>query len=92
MAKTRTTKKKPAKKTAKKAAPRKKKTSTADLPLPPKQRAKVLRKLRKMSIPPSHPSSITGPALTLGYDAPLPRKKAQPTKKKEKPAKRRKRS
>jgi hypothetical protein len=73
MAKTKMSKKKPAKKTAAKKKKRSSLTSSEG-PLPPKQRAKVLKKLRKMSIPPSHPSSITGPALQLGYEAPLPKK------------------
>jgi hypothetical protein len=34
----------------------------------------VIKKLRKLAIPPSHPSSFTGPALTLGYEAPMPKK------------------
>jgi hypothetical protein len=70
MAKTKTSKKKP----AKKAATKKKKTSATDGPLPPKQREKVLRQFRKLAIPPSHPSNVTGPALPLGYEEPLPKK------------------
>jgi hypothetical protein len=59
---------------AKKTAAEKQKTSATDGPLPPKQRDKVIKKLRKLAIPPSHPSSFTGPALTLGYEAPMPKK------------------
>jgi hypothetical protein len=75
MAKAKTSKKKPAKKkTAKKAPAKRKKTFATEGPLPPKEREKVLRKLRQLSIRPSHPSSITGPALALDYNAPLPKK------------------
>jgi hypothetical protein len=68
MAKTKSPKKKPAKKTATK----RRKAASADIALSPAQRTKVLKKLKKLSIPPSHPSDITGPALELDYEAPLP--------------------
>jgi hypothetical protein len=84
-------KKKPAKKTAaKKSAKKRKKITSADVQLSPKERAKVLKKLKKLSLPPSHPSSITGPALTLGYDAPLPSEKVKTRKKATRPAKKKK--
>jgi hypothetical protein len=98
MAKSRTSRKKAAKKAAKKAPAAKKsrtkktsastkKTFATEGPLPPKQRKKALSKLRKLSIRPSHPSSITGPAMELGYDAPLPGK-TRPKKRSVKSAKR----
>lgn len=60
-------------KSAKKSAVTKKKISSTDVMLAPRQRAKVLKKLNRMSLPPSHPSEITGPALELGYEVPLPK-------------------
>ena len=89
-AKNRAAKKSAAKKTAtrkttsKKAATKPKKVFVTEGPLPPRQALKVMKKLHKMSLPPSHPTdAITGPAITLNYDAPLPK----PTKAKRKPAK-----
>jgi hypothetical protein len=90
MAKSKTSRKKPAKKSSKKTLVAKKsrtkkssssakKTFATEGPLPPNKRKKALSKLRKLSIRPSHPSSMTGPAMELGYDAPLP-KKTKPRK------------
>jgi hypothetical protein len=72
--KTATKKKTVKKKATKKASAKSQKTFATEGPLPPKEREKVLRKLRQLSIRPSHPSSITGPALALDYNAPLPKK------------------
>jgi hypothetical protein len=99
MAKTKTAKKKPAKKkpakkaakkraakkpASKKAVKKSNKVFVTEGPLPPKQALKVMKKLHQMSLPPSHPTdAITGPAITLNYDAPIPK----PTKTKRKPAK-----
>ena len=84
-AKKRAAKKATAKKsTSKKTAAKPKKVFVTEGPLPPEQALKVMEKLHKMSIPPSHPSDeVTGPAIALNYDAPLPK----PTKTKRKPAK-----
>jgi hypothetical protein len=94
MAKSKISRKKAAKKTpaanrsrTKKTPASTKKTFATEGPLPPKQRKKALSKLRKLSIRPSHPSSMTGPAMELGYDAPLP-KKTRSRKRSVKPAKR----
>jgi hypothetical protein len=82
---TKTSNKKPAKtskkKLAKKGTATSKKISVTDGPLPPKQRDKVLRKFQKLAIAPTHASSKIGPALTLGYDAPLPKKTKRAKKK-----------
>jgi hypothetical protein len=73
MAKTKPSKKKPARKTA----ARKEIISGTDPILSPRKRALVLKKLKKIFVPPTHPSSATGPALALDYDAPLQKPKAK---------------
>jgi hypothetical protein len=93
MAKKKTSRKKPAKKTgtrkkkpAKKTAARAGKSFASEGPLPPKQRAKALRKLRKIAIRPMHPSEATGPSMALDSDAPMP-KQGKPKKRAAKRAK-----
>jgi hypothetical protein len=80
---------KPAKKkTARKVTTDTKKVFVTDGPLPAKQRDKALRKLRKLSVRPSHPGTNTGPAMLLGYGAPMPKtsktKKSGPRARKKK--------
>jgi hypothetical protein len=102
MAKAKTSKKKPAKRkaaatrpakkrAAKKTAAKGKKVFVTEGPLPAKQALKVVKQLQKMSLPPSHPTdAVTGPALALNYQAPMPTP-AKPARKKSRTAKKKKR-